>query len=69
MDTKARMRIRQIMAGITTVGFFGILIILLTRGSDLSSGVATMVNILLGALAANFTSVVAFYFGSSEKVD
>ena len=53
---------------IVTVGFFGILTILIV-GSDKiydNSQVAQIVNITVGALAAAFATVVSFWLGSSQ---
>lgn len=51
---------------IVTLGFFGILIVLLTRGMAPGDQVAQIVNITVGALAAAFATVVSFWLGSSQ---
>ncbi len=51
---------------IVTLGFFGILTMLLTVKFDQSQQVAQIVNITVGALAAAFATVVSFWLGSSQ---
>jgi lysozyme family protein len=53
---------------IVTVGFFGILTILILGSSKINdnSQVAQIVNITVGALAAAFATVVSFWLGSSQ---
>ncbi|MBR0692937.1 glycosyl hydrolase 108 family protein [Bradyrhizobium lablabi] len=51
---------------VVTLGFFGILIVLLTRGIAPGDQVAQIVNITVGALAAAFATVVSFWLGSSQ---
>jgi lysozyme family protein len=53
---------------IVTVGFFGILTILILGAGKLTdnSQVAQIVNITVGALAAAFATVVSFWLGSSQ---
>ncbi|WP_454617625.1 glycosyl hydrolase 108 family protein [Bradyrhizobium cenepequi] len=51
---------------VVTLGFFGILMVLLTRGMAPGDQVAQIVNITVGALAAAFATVVSFWLGSSQ---
>jgi peptidoglycan hydrolase-like protein with peptidoglycan-binding domain len=51
---------------IVTIGFFGILILLLTVGIRGGPQVEQIVNITVGALAAAFATVVSFWLGSSQ---
>jgi lysozyme family protein/peptidoglycan hydrolase-like protein with peptidoglycan-binding domain len=51
---------------IVTIGFFGILILLLTVGMKGGTQVEQIVNITVGALAAAFATVVSFWLGSSQ---
>ncbi|HEX5865088.1 MAG TPA: glycosyl hydrolase 108 family protein [Casimicrobiaceae bacterium] len=49
-----------------TLGFFGILILLITIGMPTGDNVAQIINITVGALAAAFATVVSFWLGSSQ---
>jgi lysozyme family protein len=53
---------------LVTIGFFGILTILILGWGDLkeNSQVAQIINITVGALAAAFATVVSFWLGSSQ---
>jgi lysozyme family protein len=55
-----------VVSVIVTLGFFGILIVLVTRGMAEGNQVAQIVNITVGALAAAFATVVSFWLGSSQ---
>ena len=56
-----------VVSSIVTLGFFGILILLITRGmSAEDQNVAQIINITVGALAAGFATVVSFWLGSSQ---
>lgn len=51
---------------IVTIGFFGILTILIFFGMKEGTQVSQIINITVGALAAAFATVVSFWLGSSE---
>ncbi|MBV8508829.1 MAG: peptidoglycan-binding protein [Xanthobacteraceae bacterium] len=51
---------------LVTIGFFGILIILIIGNRSFDNQVAQIVNITVGALAAAFATVVSFWLGSSQ---
>ena len=56
-----------VVSSIVTLGFFGILILLIIRGmSEADQQVAQIINITVGALAAGFATVVSFWLGSSQ---
>jgi Glycosyl hydrolase 108 len=56
-----------VVSSIVTLGFFGILILLITRGmSGEDQQVVQIINITVGALAAGFATVVSFWLGSSQ---
>ena len=62
MEMATKSNIPAILAAITTVGFFGILILLFFNKVDPSNN-ALM--IMLGSLGTAWTGVIGFYFGSS----
>ena len=51
---------------IVSLGFFGTLVLLITRGISASDQVAQIINITVGALAAGFATVISFWLGSSQ---
>jgi lysozyme family protein len=55
-----------VVSVIVTLGFFGILLILVVRGMAEGTQVAQIINITVGALAAAFATVVSFWLGSSQ---
>jgi lysozyme family protein len=56
-----------VVSSIVTLGFFGILILLITRGMGAEDQpVVQIINITVGALAAGFATVVSFWLGSSQ---
>ena len=62
MEMSTQSHIPTILASITTIGFFGILILLFFNKVDPSNN-ALM--IMLGSLGTAWTGVIGFYFGSS----
>lgn len=63
MEMATKSNIPAILAAITTVGFFGILILLFFNKVDPTNN-ALM--IMLGSLGTAWTGVISFYFGSSH---
>ena len=61
MQTKTNSWIPGVMAIVVTVGFFGILIGLMTEQFKTSEALMLM----LGSLGTAWTGIIAFYFGSS----
>ena len=52
-----------IFAGIITVGFFALLYLLAVK--EVPENNADVINLVVGALIAAFSSVVSYFFGSS----
>ncbi len=65
MQVNLRSNIPAMLAGLITVGFFGILIGMLA--GYLSSKDSPELNILIGALSTAWGMVVSFYYGSSAQ--
>ena len=63
MEMATKSNIPAILAAITTIGFFGILILLFFNKVDPTNN-ALM--IMLGSLGTAWTGVISFYFGSSH---
>lgn len=63
MQSDTHSKVPGLLAGIITVGFFGILVGIMA--GTLSTADNSELLILLGALAASWGAVVNFYFGSS----
>jgi lysozyme family protein/peptidoglycan hydrolase-like protein with peptidoglycan-binding domain len=55
-----------VVSVLVTLGFFGILLILVLNGMAEGTQVAQIINITVGALAAAFATVVSFWLGSSQ---
>lgn len=51
-----------ILGAIITIGFFATLIFMIIKGTYESS-----VNLIVGALVGSFTTIVAFFYGSSKS--
>jgi purine-cytosine permease-like protein len=63
MQTTVKSWIPSFLAIIVTVGFFGILVGLMTGKIEQ----AAEVDIMLGSLGTAWTGIIAFYFGSSAS--
>lgn len=57
-------RVPALLALAITVGFFGILLLVVLRG--INSNVHDLVTLLLGSLGTAWTGMVTYYFGSSS---
>jgi len=64
MDKLIRNIYMYVLAAIIIIGFFILLYMLL--GSEIPAGNTEILNIVIGALITCFTSVVAYFFGSSK---
>ncbi len=62
MQVATRSWVPPVLAGVITVGFFGILILLMTGKVQ---GDNNTILIMLGSLSTAWTGIVAYYFGSS----
>ena len=63
MQSKASSQIPGVMAVVVTIGFFSILIGLMTQQFKTSEALM----IMLGSLGTAWTGIIAFYFGSSAS--
>ena len=59
----SKIRVPAILALVTTIGFFAVLIFLLMHEGDVPSN--QVINTLVGSLATAWAMVVSYYFGSS----
>ena len=57
----------DILAGVLTIGFFGLLVLMCFKAPPSES--KDLLNIMLGALGAAWTTAMAFFFGSSQGSD
>jgi hypothetical protein len=57
----------RILAYIITFGFFALIFLLATKYVDITGEDKELLYILIGALAAKFSDVFAYYFGSSSS--
>jgi hypothetical protein len=64
MQTATQSWVPSVLACAVTVGFFGILIGLLT--GDLKLWESTTLSLLIGSLSTAFSAVLAFYYGASH---
>lgn len=64
MQTSTNSWVPSILACTVTVGFFGILLGLLT--GDLKLWESTTLSLLIGSLSTAFSAVLAFYYGASH---
>lgn len=55
-----------VVSVIVTVGFFGILLVLIMTDKSFPTELTSIINITVGALAAAFATVVNFWLGSSQ---
>jgi len=65
MQTSTHSWVPSVLACAVTLGFFGILIGLLT--GDLKLWESTTLSLLIGSLSTAFSAVLAFYYGASFK--
>ena len=65
MQTSTHSWVPSVLACAVTLGFFGILIGLLT--GDLKLWESTTLSLLIGSLSTAFSAVLAFYYGASHK--
>lgn len=65
MQTETKSNVPGILAGVVTVGFFGILIGMLT--GDLDTKGTPELLLLIGSLSTSWGMVVSFYFGSTAN--
>lgn len=65
MQTATDSWVPSVLACVVTVGFFGILVGLLTGWLKLWE--STTLSLLIGTLSGAFTSVLAFFYGASHK--
>jgi hypothetical protein len=63
MQTTTRSLVPPILALLVTIGFFGILVGLMTKTFSTSDALMLM----LGSLGTAWTGIVSFYFGSSAS--
>jgi len=67
MQTSTRSQIPALLAGGVTVGFFGLLAIMVFH--PIPPGAETMLNVMTGSLGTAWIMVITFYFGSSAGSD
>lgn len=65
MQTATASWVPSVLACAVTLGFFGILVGLLT--GELKLWESTTLSLLIGSLSTAFSSVLAFYYGASHK--
>lgn len=61
MDVSVRTVVRWVLGAIVCVGFFVAFVYVIRTGRP------EYVNLMLGALIGSFTTVVGYYFGSSDN--
>lgn len=67
MSRHATMVVRGIVALVFLGGFGWVLYEFMHRDTELPKSVETALNVLLGAFTGSVTTIVAFYFGSSQS--
>lgn len=55
-----------ILSGVFTLGYFGLLILLLTGGANIQPSVHDILTALLGVMTAGMVQIMNFWFGSSH---
>jgi hypothetical protein len=67
MNGRATLVVRGIVALVFLGGFGWVLYEFMHRDTELPKSVETALNVLLGAFTGSVTTIVAFYFGSSQS--
>ncbi len=57
---------QYILALLVTVGFFGIMALILFTDIQISEQFEKPLNLLIGALISQFTTIISYFYGSSK---